>query len=397
MKNIKTLGLAVLLSCLSLSAQAKPVVTIADVYAQPNSKTYFTINLKVDEDKADTYMSFDAEVTLPEGFTPPAMVGEEANNLTVWKGAIPAFGKNISMASQYPMPGSEINGLVSLELKVGDVEVKDYEVTLSNIRIQSAAGIDYPEDVTFTIHVSDVLTLDENSQVVPSATTATGKVKVIRTLKKDEWSTICLPINITATKLQTALGNYQLAELSSVESTKDGDAVQSINVVFTDVASTGRLVANHPYIIKVEDDIESFEVESVRVSDTPADLSVKSDLEYDEENDLDYYPWIFTGTHVAKTIVPKNSLFLSGNKFYYSAGKTKMKAFRGYFTFNDILSSLDGASSRVKFFVTDGDETTEIQIPELLNDGEYYNLNGVRVDTPSKGIYIKDGKKIVVR
>ena len=63
----------------------------------------------------------------------------------------------------------------------------------------------------------------------------------------------------------------------------------------------------------------------------------------------------------------------------------------------DILSSLDGASTRVKFFVSDGDETTQIQIPELLNDGEYYNLNGVRVETPSKGIYIKDGKKVVVK
>ncbi len=30
-------------------------------------------------------------------------------------------------------------------------------------------------------------------------------------------------------------------------------------------------------------------------------------------------------------------------------------------------------------------------------DGEYYNLNGARVDKPTKGVYVRDGKKVVVK
>ena len=33
----------------------------------------------------------------------------------------------------------------------------------------------------------------------------------------------------------------------------------------------------------------------------------------------------------------------------------------------------------------------------IVNDNAYYNLQGVRVATPSKGIYIFNGKKILVK
>lgn len=44
---------------------------------------------------------------------------------------------------------------------------------------------------------------------------------------------------------------------------------------------------------------------------------------------------------------------------------------------------------------TDGIEN--VQVTEtLLTDGEkWYNLNGQRVSSPVKGIYIKNGKKII--
>ena len=389
MKSLKTFGLAVLLGCFTLSSQAKPVVTIADVYAQPNSRTYFTVNLKVDEDKADTYMSFDAVVTLPEGFTPPAMVGEKANNLTVWEGAQALLGTSISMASQYPMPGSEINGLASFELIVGDVEVKDYEVTLSNIRIESAAGIDRPDDVSFTIHISDVLTLDENSQVAPTTTSDAVPIKVLRTLNANEWSTICLPFSVLAASLTTVFGNdVKVAELSGYELEKEGDNITGINVKFT---SSSVIRANQPYIIYVSSELKELSITQEISSVDPKPKEIEDDMS------LEIYASMIP-TYVAKTLVPAQSLFLSEGKFWYSAGKTKMKAFRAYFTFADVLSSYADASSRIKFTLSDGDTQTEIQIPELMPmDGEYYDLKGQRVETPSKGIYIKDGKKVVVK
>jgi hypothetical protein len=31
-----------------------------------------------------------------------------------------------------------------------------------------------------------------------------------------------------------------------------------------------------------------------------------------------------------------------------------------------------------------------------MEDGAYYTLNGVKVENPSKGIYIKNGKKVIL-
>jgi len=385
--------LAACFSCLMGNAQTTPTISVTDVYAQKGGTVSFTTNLT--GGREGVYESFEFDIVLPEGFS---TTGKGETN---WEGAsAPEVGSTRAgmMSSNY-LQTSDQDNLMSVELAVAkEVEVGTYQVTLKNITLgYDKSKQDELSDVTFNVFVSDGIILDENSQVAPSAVSAQSNVTIRRPFKGGQWSTICLPINITAAKLQEAIGNYKLAEMTKVSTTKDGNDVKSIEVEFTNYE--GRLVANHPYIIMVENDIEeSFVVKEVRISETPADLSVKSSLEYDEENDLDYYPWVFTGTHVAKTVVPANSLFLSDGKFWYSKGLTKMKAFRAYFTFNDVLSSVADNASGVRFYVNDGDTQTEIQIPELMPmDGEYYDLKGQRVETPSKGIYIKDGKKVVVK
>lgn len=47
----------------------------------------------------------------------------------------------------------------------------------------------------------------------------------------------------------------------------------------------------------------------------------------------------------------------------------------------------------------EGNETTGIKELEtdVLNDNKYYNLQGVEVAYPVKGIYIHNGKKVIVK
>ena len=64
-------------------------------------------------------------------------------------------------------------------------------------------------------------------------------------------------------------------------------------------------------------------------------------------------------------------------------------------------ASLAASNSRVSFSFG-GDSTTPVdEVLINLNDieglGIYYNLGGVRVDEPRKGLYIKDGKKVLLR
>ena len=108
----------------------------------------------------------------------------------------------------------------------------------------------------------------------------------------------------------------------------------------------------------------------------------------------------FYGTYHAGTVLDEFTLFLNDNKFWYSAGSTKMKAFRAYFDFLDVLTSVENAASRV--IMSFGDETTGIgatlnDTGQMINDRFVYDLQGRKVAQPQKGLYIKNGRKEVIK
>ena len=171
------------------------------------------------------------------------------------------------------------------------------------------------------------------------------------------------------------------------------DDLTGINVVFGD-AGLGQwgLMANYPYIIKTSKDLTEF--------------IVTSRIEPDEDNAYTEYAegrgpnkkvyGTFYGTLKAGGKVPANCLFLNGGDFWYSTGQSNIKAFRGYFEFVDVLASLETANSKVKMVFRG--ETTGIKgvTVETAND-DMYDLQGRRIVNPDKGIYIKNGKKVVIK
>jgi len=254
--------------------------------------------------------------------------------------------------------------------------------------------------VPFTIEVTakeDYVTLNENSLNEPEATTETVRVKVIRPINAGIWNTICLPFGMNTDKLKAAFGDdYELAQLKGIEVVKNGNYVNEILVEFEPV--TKALVANRPYIIKVTKDIEEFWVEEVKINPRKPIFEI---TEEDEESGYSLTIAAMTGTYVNETVVPAKSLVISNNSFWYSVGKTSMKGFRAYFTFHEVLSSYEdaAASARVKFTLTEGSgEPTAIDVDSAIPaDGKYYNLQGQIVTNPARGIYIKNGKKVVVK
>ena len=247
-------------------------------------------------------------------------------------------------------------------------------------------------DIDVTAPVDPWVTLDENSTTLPEASDGETEIKVKRTLKANQWNTICFPFAMTAAQVYEAFGeDVQVAEFIEYESTDD---FASINVIFDEVYKFDRygLMANIPYIIKPTSNISEFMVTSV--------------LEPDEESAFTEYAvgkgsnkvvyGTYRGTLKAGGKVPANCLFLNGGKFWYSTGQSNIKAFRGYFEFVDGLASLETAASKVKIVFRD--ETTGIKdvIVKTAND-DMYDLQGRRIVNPDKGIYIKNGKKVVIK
>lgn len=249
----------------------------------------------------------------------------------------------------------------------------------------------------FTITITDKVVLDENSPMVPEATSGNVNVLVRRTIYANQWSTICLPFPMPVEKLKAAFGDgYQLYYISGYEKETDTNGkVTSITINFTKRELA--LQVNRPYIIKIDkdEDITEFVVNEVKIN--PSDGYHTAVIESDDDTGEDVEICSMTGNLKAGKTVPAKSLFLSEDKFWYSTGMTKMKAFRAYFTLNDVLDAYN-QNTDAPVFVNIGGETTRLDQLNIDNDDDnYYTLDGRAVKTPGKGVYIRRGKKIIIK
>ena len=381
------LGLAI-----NMQMQAQ-TLSIADVEALPGETVAFGLTVDV---QGGLYSGFQFQMQFPAtGFTLTGSTTVDAS----WNGASFGVGNLVSgiangsafSTSDAAIPDGEVL-IGTVEFEVGtDVEIGDYDVTISNFDFLDGTNYTGVDDVTFKVHVvaRHTVVLDELSTEKPKAATGVD-VLVKRTINAKEWSTICLPFAMDETQVKTAFGeDVQLADFTSWSSEEDDEGnITQITVGFDDVPE---IEANHPYIIKVSSPItykDGFTVENVDI-DPEDEPTVQVGKKKAEKG-------FFTGTYVANTEVPEFNLFLSENKFWYSVGLTKMKAFRGYFEFADVLTEVEDAGAHI--LISFDDETTGIRENRHEGDDRYYNLKGMRVEKPSKkGVYINNGKTIVVK
>lgn len=215
--------------------------------------------------------------------------------------------------------------------------------------------------------------LDETATTAPSTVTS-ANIRVKRTLNADEWSTIVLPFALSETQLKKLFGDaVQVADLTGYTKTDGG-----LNVNFQTVKA---IEANHPYIIKVKNGVTQFTVNGV-------DITTTAQPTYQATANA-----TFAGTYVAETTIPSGCLFLSGNKFWYATDQTmKSKGYRAWFDFDDKVA--DG--SRITLTV-DGTTAVNTVLDDGVTDGKVYNLQGISVKAPAKGICIQNGKKVIIR
>lgn len=365
------------------------------------------------------YRGFQFDLSLPQGFSVKADNNQEPG-FTLGDGFGDIIGSSNYTESDnhgvarylfYYMSVSEESGflpdgsVLTLPLQVdASVEEGQYQATLHDIAFsQPVAGSSEvksvsADDITFNLEVvSDTLMLSEDDVMPPAATNEKENIIVKRTVKAGEWSTLCLPFDMTGEQLADAFGSD--AMLAYFRSYSMDENTSTINVNFETVDLSDGLVANYPYIVKTSADVSEFSLIAV--------------YEPDESNAVAIYETgsgpkktlmgSFFGTLRAGTMVPEGALFISDNLFWYSVGKTSIKAFRAYLDLTDKLDLTDdSAASNVKL-VVDGDVTTGIGSAAVGQRAAghsmgVFDLQGRRVDVVSqKGIYVKDGKKVIVK
>ena len=392
--------LLVLLTVLG-SIHAEELVQVnSDVQVPQGEQNYLIVEMNFPENH--DYVSYQFTVELPTGVTLVAdEYGKAAYSLPDNQPAAlfnVDFPANNGIFKCYSNPSTRIAAhdgeLVRIPIKANEsLEIGTrLNGKLSNIVLATIDAVAvYPDDVTFNIEVVENITvLDENSATVPDAAEDV-KVNVLRTINAGEWSTICLPFAMSESQVKTAFGgDVQLGNFTGYDATEnDAGDIVGITVHFANVSA---IEANHPYIIKVSAPVSEFMVEGVDIApeDEPTVAAVRRTKKQWSE---------MIGSYVPMTI-DEQMLFLSENKFWYSAGNTRMKGFRAYFDFYDVLSNVENASARIAVAFNDDAPTgvTERPLPKVSEKAPFYDLQGRRIMArPAKGLYIQNGQKRIVK
>ena len=228
---------------------------------------------------------------------------------------------------------------------------------------------------------TNAVTLAESTSGTDMATTLGSyngtcmySLTLTRTLVANAWNTLCLPFDVPSTGL-TSLGDVVIKKYKNVTGT----------TMYLEDAT--EIEAGQPYLVKPAANIKNPTFQYATISSTEPATAGTGDYQ-------------FVGVYGTKTFsdtdAPTSYILVSGGSLVNPTANTTMKGLRAYFTYT-------GKSEVAPRLVIDGVETalTEVVGKEEVSDGRIYNLRGMYVGNDAsrlaKGIYIMNGKKVVLK
>jgi len=403
--------IGILMLCMGNSVVADEIV-VPNVIIPKGGTATLDIQLNNDRELTPTFSFY---LRLPDGITvvdDSKKLGERFNSTSATPLCEPDGERYyilVQTIANIPIPG-ESGTLITLDIEAdesvdeGAIQtgyVEDIEfLTWYSDKSGEDANIQSPVDFQITIGQPDDgrLKFYETSTTLPPYTAGEkANVTMYRTIKANEWSTICLPFTLPKAKAEAVFGSdveiYKYKDYTATIEDPDVDVTPTaIQINFTKHElknSLSSIAGGTPYLIKTSRNIESFEVDDVKLVGDVSNIA-GGDTEYG-----DVLGGYFRGSFV-KTTIPTDGLFISENSFWYSAGKTKMKAFRAWFELGAVLNK-EVELSRIVFGFDDTTTGITTNNDNYLENDNTYDLQGRRVVKPAKGLYIKNGRKEVVR
>ena len=273
---------------------------------------------------------------------------------TETSGGNAAYG---NMAADEPYWWVKITDETLLNLfKNGTPRIQGQNFTLTSVEIHKAKSISENSDNSITKYTDMIVNLE-------------------RSFVKDMWNTVCLPFAPTAEQANALFGTgYQLAAFTGVSGT---------TMEFSTIDISG-FEAGKPYLVKPTQDLSS----PVTLFDV--------DLTATNGKTVTFGDYSFKGTFVSKSFDASERSSVrfvgSGNKLLTPNDDSSMKALRCYFVVP--------AESAARSFTIDGmdDSTTSISgMSEATTTNYIYDLSGRQVVNPVKGLYIVNGRKVVIK
>lgn len=243
-------------------------------------------------------------------------------------------------------------------LQANNSEFKGHDLTLNGINIYKTKTISESSDNSITKYTDMIVNLD-------------------RSFVAGTWNTVCLPFVPTSAQAEELFGSgYQLAAFTGVSGT---------TMQFTTI-TIAEFEAGKPYLVMPKTGCATGTTVLFDV-----DITVKNPTPVKWGN------YTFTGTFTTKTFTSTDnttSRFVdTGNELVTPNEDSTLKSLRCYFTVPV------AAARSLSFDVDEEGGTTSINTVQgsgVMVNG-YYNLAGQRVAQPTKGLYIVNGKKVVIK
>ena len=267
--------------------------------------------------------------------------------------------------------------------KVGDLSVMvAYDKAYDNV--EAGGTVDINMDTVNKIMVA-------KTEVANVTTTLT------KTFSSTGWNAFFVPFDFTLTA--EMLNDFEFAKLYAVIAENNAPVVN-----FKTVAPNDKISAYSPYLIKAKTaGSHSLNVGAVTYKSNAGEPPYTATI----DEIYTFYP-VMENTYTA--VEKGYYLDSKQNSFVYSVNeKTYVPPLRYYMTMwdknaKDYIVPTSGGASKVKFCVIGEDEPTGItdMVDDAANaSGKIYNLQGVVVGNTTeglpKGVYIKNGRKIIVK
>ena len=231
----------------------------------------------------------------------------------------------------------------------------------------------------------------------------------VRNWVKENWVTLTLPFNITVAQLSQKLGYAIVNEIDDTKTKVDGTSSEFYGkVTMKGAYGENYLPANKPILVKIADDIAN--VGTAGVVDF-GEQHIVAPADVDDLTVAAGQGAKFVGTYASKDVTSAddaNIWFMIGGgytKWAYimstSSATWTIAPFEAYIDMSDLpevqamtfyFEELDGTMTAIKSVNTDN-------LNGKMNAEGMYNLNGMKLNSipTQKGVYIQNGKKIVIK
>ena len=234
-----------------------------------------------------------------------------------------------------------------------------------------------------------------NTTTITTTVYKSATAEYVRTFNNNKWQALYVPFDLVYNK--SWVGSFELAKVTGVVETVDAENNVVWFYVTAETVESDTIPANTPCIIR------SLQAEGTSVMRTIA-LTSGSRIEAVNGNSFDKTgnrgnTYRFKGQYTAGNL-PKNDYTFAMSKGALcqpASDAVRLGAYRWYLEINPSDENTTATFSFGRFDDVEGTTGLENVKVEIVDNDVYYDLSGRRVENPTKGIYIKNGKKVYVK